>query len=185
MAFTSDACAATSCATVPRTARLSATFAECGLNRFLVPLLPQLQNFLCEWCPGRRRARTISQNVANTVMFMKQLIQRTDSSSSCSCLRWLPFATALCDRDRLARLRMRKDRGQHRAANATPVEDEMNWAVPQPRPGHTANVSHNLLETTNFIWHPNLKSRSFHIVSKFLRITKARVTLISLCSFLL
>jgi len=90
---------------------------------------------------------------------------------------------ALCGQDRLARLRMRKGRGQHRAANATPVEDEMNWAVPQPRAGHTANVSHNLLETTNFIWHPNLKSRSFHIVSKFLRITKARVTLISLCSF--
>jgi hypothetical protein len=64
---------------------------------------------------------------------------------------------------------MRRDRGHKRAANASPVEGEMNWAVPQPCPHHTANVSHDLLETTNFIWDPNLQSRSFHIVSKFLR----------------
>jgi hypothetical protein len=49
------------------------------------------------------------------------------------------------------------------------VEGEMNWAVPQPCPDHAANVSNDLLETTNFIWDPNLQSRSFHIVSKFLR----------------
>jgi hypothetical protein len=49
------------------------------------------------------------------------------------------------------------------------VEGEMNWAVPQPCPDHTANVSNNLLETTNFIWRPKLPSRSFHIIPKFLR----------------
>ena len=54
-----------------------------------------------------------------------------------------------------------------------PVEDEMNWAVPQKRPGHAANVSQDLLETANFIWHPNLPSQSVHIVSKFLGLQSA------------
>jgi hypothetical protein len=43
------------------------------------------------------------------------------------------------------------------------MEGEMDWAVPQPRPGHTAKVSRNLLQTTDLIWQPNLQSRSFHI----------------------
>jgi len=32
------------------------------------------------------------------------------------------------------------------AANATPVEGEVDWAVPQPGAGHTANMSHDLSE---------------------------------------
>jgi len=37
------------------------------------------------------------------------------------------------------------------AANATPVEGEVDWAVPQTGAGHTAKVSHNLPETTKFV----------------------------------
>ena len=37
------------------------------------------------------------------------------------------------------------------AANATPVEGQVDWPVPQTRPGHTAKVRHNLLETTKSI----------------------------------
>jgi hypothetical protein len=31
------------------------------------------------------------------------------------------------------------------------VEGEVDWAVPQTRPGHTAKVSHNLPETTKSV----------------------------------
>ena len=37
------------------------------------------------------------------------------------------------------------------AANAAPMEGEVDWAVPQKRPGHTAKVSHNLPETTKSV----------------------------------
>jgi len=89
-----------------------------------------------------------------SVMFMRRLIQRSDSPSNGSC-------------------------SGHRAANALPVKVEMNWAVPQKRPRHTANVCRDLLKTTNFIWRPNRQSRSFHIVPKFLRFTCSFV-----CSFI-
>jgi hypothetical protein len=61
------------------------------------------------------------------------------------------------------------------AANATPVEGEMDWAVPQTRPAHTAKVSHNLLETTKSIRRANRPSRSLHTHSKFLRISRSRI----------
>ena len=41
------------------------------------------------------------------------------------------------------------------AANATPVEGEVDWAVPQTRPGHAAKVSGNLPETTKSVRFPN------------------------------
>jgi hypothetical protein len=31
------------------------------------------------------------------------------------------------------------------------VEGEVDWAVPQKRPGHTAKMSHNLPETTKSV----------------------------------
>jgi hypothetical protein len=37
------------------------------------------------------------------------------------------------------------------AANAAPVEGEVDWAVAQTRPRHTAKMSHNLPETTKSV----------------------------------
>jgi hypothetical protein len=46
------------------------------------------------------------------------------------------------------------------------VEGEMDWAVPQPRPDHTAKVGNNLLETTKTIRLANRQSRTFHTRTK-------------------
>jgi hypothetical protein len=59
-------------------------------------------------------------------------------------------------------LRVRHDPGQDGAANATPVEGEVDWAVPPPRPDHTAKVGNNLPETTKTIRLANRQSRTFH-----------------------
>jgi hypothetical protein len=46
------------------------------------------------------------------------------------------------------------------------VEAEVDRAVPQTRPGHTAKVSHNLLETTKSILFAKRPSRKFHTGSE-------------------
>jgi len=46
------------------------------------------------------------------------------------------------------------------------MKGEMHWAVPQPRPCHTAKVSHNLPETTKSIRLANRPSRTFHTHSE-------------------
>ena len=46
---------------------------------------------------------------------------------------------------------VRYDPGQDGAADATKVEGEMDWAVPQPRPDHAAEVSRNLPEASKAI----------------------------------
>ena len=96
------------------------------------------------------RARTISQNVTNTVSSSQLMVQVAGllRSGSVRCLR------------------VRQDPGQDGAANTTPVKGEMDWAVPQPRPGHTAKVSRNLPETTKSIRLANRPSRSFHTRSE-------------------
>jgi hypothetical protein len=43
------------------------------------------------------------------------------------------------------------------------VEGEVDWAMSQPRPRHTAKVSHNLLETAEAIRFASCLSRSSHI----------------------
>jgi hypothetical protein len=59
-------------------------------------------------------------------------------------------------------LQVRQESGRDGAANALPMEGEMDWAVPQPRPGHTAHVSPNLAETTKSIQFMNRAGRIFH-----------------------
>jgi hypothetical protein len=75
--------------------------------------------------------------------------------------------------------------GADGAANATPVEGEVDWAVPQPRPRHTAKVSRNLLETTKSVRLANRPGRSFHTLSQVLHDSKSQISCISLCPFLL
>ena len=45
-------------------------------------------------------------------------------------------------------------------------EGEMDWAVPQPRPGQTAEVSCNLPEATKSVRLANRPGRSFHTRSE-------------------
>jgi hypothetical protein len=71
------------------------------------------------------------------------------------------------------------------AANATPVEGEVDWAVPQPRPRHTAKVSRNLLETTKFLGLANRPGRSFHTRSEVFQDSKSQISCNFLCPFLL
>jgi hypothetical protein len=55
------------------------------------------------------------------------------------------------------------------------VEGEVDWAVPPPRPDHTAKVGNNLPETTKTIRLANRQSRTFHTrteVSQDLKIAK-------------